>query len=495
MKKKKTNKKKTNKKKTYKKYLSTPSMQNHESYGKLTSRRNLYHAWYQVLQKIPLTKPFATTIGRRLAGLYPGDKSMIVRKTVNTTSVVILLSLLCICVVFLRRPSIYTGFLTILSLIIFFYEVLQWSVRYSEMKLLEQMDTFLSEIRHNYYVSHMVDEAILDSMDQIGNHIKIHADAIYQIITSENMEEKAEAYNEMSGNKFLKLFLALCITVVEYGDKTMDSQSLFLLNLTNLKTEVNLEILMLNQIQFHFSGLSMVVLLPIYCLNFIKNWGISNLPELEPFYRGKGILICVGLILFTLLTYVLVNSLKADVMNQKVEHPVLENLLKYKIIYKGIQNYMEFRYVKMKRVQAALEDCGEGQFRMEFVLKSFLFGFLTFFSSLILLFCLHRVQGFSGSYILWYEILIVLVISYISFHFPYMMMLYKKKLIQMNMEDEVIKFQSIVLMLMYIERMTVLGILERVEDFSLIFRPSIRKCINDYNFSDSKALEELKESE
>lgn len=485
-----------NKKMKHNKSVSQKSLMHLDNpYGRINPKRNLYHIWYHILQKIPITKPFTLTIRRRYESLFPGDKGTIVRKTVFTTGVIILLSFLCVCVLFLRKPSVYTGFLTILSFFVFFYEILHWAVRNSELKLLMQMDSFLSEIRHNYYISHMVDEAILDSMDQIGSQIRIHADVIYQIITAENMEEKAESYNEMNGNKFLKLFLALCVTVVEYGDKTIDSQSLFLLNLTNLKTEVNLEILKLKQIQFHFSGLSIVTLLPIFCLDYIKNWGISNLPELEVFYEQKGILIAVILILTTLLIYVLVNSLKEDVMNQKVEHPLLEYLLKNKILFKGIENYMEFRYVKMKRLQVILEDCGEGQFRMEIVLKSFLYALLAFIGSSSMLFYLHRVNGLTGSYLLWYEVLIALGVAYCSYHFPYLMLLYKKKLIQMNMEDEVIKFQSIVLMLMYIDRMTVFGILERVEDFSLIFRGSLRRCINDFNFSDSRALEDLKEAE
>ena len=61
------------------------------------------------------------------------------------------------------------------------------------------------------------------------------------------------------------------------------------------------------------------------------------------------------------------------------------------------------------------------------------------------------------------------------------------------MEDEVLQFQTIILMLMRIERVNVEIILEWLERYSNIFREPISKCVNNYEAGAWEALEELKE--
>ncbi len=61
------------------------------------------------------------------------------------------------------------------------------------------------------------------------------------------------------------------------------------------------------------------------------------------------------------------------------------------------------------------------------------------------------------------------------------------------MEDEVMQFQTIILMLMRIERVNVEIILEWLERYSNIFRAPITKCVNNYEAGAWEALEEMKE--
>ena len=60
------------------------------------------------------------------------------------------------------------------------------------------------------------------------------------------------------------------------------------------------------------------------------------------------------------------------------------------------------------------------------------------------------------------------------------------------MEDEVMQFQTIILMLMRIERVNVEIILEWLERYSNIFKGPISKCVNNYEAGAWEALEELK---
>ena len=63
----------------------------------------------------------------------------------------------------------------------------------------------------------------------------------------------------------------------------------------------------------------------------------------------------------------------------------------------------------------------------------------------------------------------------------------------MEMEDEVMQFQTIILMLMRIERVNVEIILEWLERYSNIFREPISRCVNNYEAGAWEALEVLKE--
>ena len=60
------------------------------------------------------------------------------------------------------------------------------------------------------------------------------------------------------------------------------------------------------------------------------------------------------------------------------------------------------------------------------------------------------------------------------------------------MEDEVMQYQTIILMLMKIERVNVEMILEWLERYANIFKEPISKCVNNYEAGAWEALEELK---
>ena len=61
------------------------------------------------------------------------------------------------------------------------------------------------------------------------------------------------------------------------------------------------------------------------------------------------------------------------------------------------------------------------------------------------------------------------------------------------MENEVMQFQTIILMLMKIERVNVEMILEWLERYSNIFKAPLSKCINNYEAGAWESLEVMKD--
>ena len=105
----------------------------------------------------------------------------------------------------------------------------------------------------------------------------------------------------------------------------------------------------------------------------------------------------------------------------------------------------------------------------------------------------EKLQTINGEYLKWFEILIGLVFGLIGYAFPILLLIFQKKMRQMEMENEVMQFQTIILMLMRIERVNVEMILEWLERYANIFKEPISKCVNNYEAGAWEALEQLKE--
>ena len=97
-----------------------------------------------------------------------------------------------------------------------------------------------------------------------------------------------------------------------------------------------------------------------------------------------------------------------------------------------------------------------------------------------------------SSYLKWFEVLLSFVACVLGYYGPVWLLMFQKKMRQMEMENEVMQFQTIILMLMKIERVNVEMILEWLERYSNIFREPISKCVNNYESGPWEALEELK---
>lgn len=108
---------------------------------------------------------------------------------------------------------------------------------------------------------------------------------------------------------------------------------------------------------------------------------------------------------------------------------------------------------------------------------------------------LRRAEEYQSERFSFIELMLCLFLSFIGFFIPKWMLLFNSSVSRDAMEDEVNQFNTLIYMLMRIETMTVKQILEELESFAVVFRQSLRSCINDYGSSDIKALNELKERE
>ena len=90
------------------------------------------------------------------------------------------------------------------------------------------------------------------------------------------------------------------------------------------------------------------------------------------------------------------------------------------------------------------------------------------------------------------ELIAAMLFSIIGYNVPVWLLIIQKKLRELEMENEVMQFQTIITMLMKIERVNVEIILEWLERYSNIFREPITRCVNNYEAGAWEALEDFK---
>ena len=106
---------------------------------------------------------------------------------------------------------------------------------------------------------------------------------------------------------------------------------------------------------------------------------------------------------------------------------------------------------------------------------------------------LDKLQTVNSEYLKWFEILLAMVFAIIGYAAPILMLKFQVIIRKMSMEDEVMQFQTIILMLMRLERVDVEMILEWMERYADIFKEPISRCLNDYESGSWEALEAMKE--
>lgn len=106
---------------------------------------------------------------------------------------------------------------------------------------------------------------------------------------------------------------------------------------------------------------------------------------------------------------------------------------------------------------------------------------------------LEKLRKINSEYLSWFEMLLAMVFALVGYNLPIWLLYFQARMRKLEMEDEVMQFQTIILMLMRIERVNVEMILEWLERYSNIFKEPLAKCINNYESGSWEALEQLKD--
>ena len=108
---------------------------------------------------------------------------------------------------------------------------------------------------------------------------------------------------------------------------------------------------------------------------------------------------------------------------------------------------------------------------------------------------LNRVRKYHNDIISFLDLFVCLMISLLAYFTPRILLRYTSSVSRDAMEDEVNQFNALIGMLMYNETVTVKQILVEMESFAMVFKQSIRICIDEYASGDMESLIKLKDKE
>jgi hypothetical protein len=105
---------------------------------------------------------------------------------------------------------------------------------------------------------------------------------------------------------------------------------------------------------------------------------------------------------------------------------------------------------------------------------------------------LDKIERLSRNIFWWWQLLICFVMFAAGYYAPILSLSFMARVRRIDMEEEVSQFQTIILMLMHMNRVHAEDILEWMEKFSVHFKEPLQKCLANFSAGLSEALEELK---
>lgn len=537
----------------------------------------IYQVSYLVLVKIPIVKHYTKKTRLKLEMVNDYTEYEIRKKTGS----IMLGSLLFIFVALFVFLNVVTDLYmaAVVTLMVFVINDVMIDSRVNKVadRILRQLPEVFTEIRHSFHEHGMIEEAFNDAIDELEDkEIMPQIRKIKDAITSDNPEVQLEKYYDTAPNKYLKLFAGVSYLTMELGDRKVDGISVYLKNLNNILNDVYLEILKKDKINYMFRSLTGIAIAPIFFIQIVENWAVSNFPALINFYSSSfGFIIQAILMVSIFVAYFLLKVIKEDSNEIKFDRIVSQRWQDraYKIpaVKLVVDGFMPHEYTrKYLKLSDRIKSTNSYLTMQWFYVNKFTYSIITFIAMFILLINIHaidlnsiyndiseefiglgtlseedqeaaelmneqdkvvvdelkdekdltrddiryalekatggqvddadidrvmeKIQGVQNNFLKFWEIIIALVVAWIAYFIPNITLYIKNKIRALEKEDEVMQFQSIILMLMYIERVDVQTILEWLERYAYAFKEPIATALNNYEAGAIEALEELKDT-
>lgn len=441
---------------------------------------------YRLFRRIPFTKDFTRRVESRMTILYPGSRSYIFKKTEETLIRIILFSGLVVGGMMMFADLSLYYFLVVAAMI---YVVCS-SMIYNrldklETKILEEFQQFITDVRYRFKFDGMIEEALEDGINSAGYEMSLHGQKILDTLRENRRLSYDNPYKEYAPNHFFMTFYVMCETVMIYGDKLHEGKSVFLANMGYLKEDIHNELLRRKKIQSEFMGLTGVTVLPIFAIKPIEVWSSVNMPELSTEYEStSGIITTLLLVMFSISVFMIIKRLRYPAGNEASGNEWIVRLSHVPLINKFLLYIISSNYKKYFRMDRLLKSIVYKYNVRELILMRVVYSVLTGITGMIL--------GFTIGLGVW-SVVFGIVLSMVMYLGIYVGILFEKEMMMLNREEEVVRFQTIILILMHMDMITIEKMLEYMESFAIIFRDNLERISDQLAYKGKRVFEEAKD--
>ena len=472
--------------------------------------------------------------------------------------------------------DLYMSLISLIGILIVAEKIIDLNINSVSLKILRQLPEAFTSIRHAFHEHGMIEEAFDTAMDDLGEkEIGPQLKKIKEAMMSDNPEAELEKYYDTAPNRFLKLFAGVSYLTLELGDRKVDGTSVYLRNLNNILSDIYLEILKRDKINYMFRSLTIIAVVPIVAIKPLQSWAESNFPSLSNFYNSSVGFIMQSLIIISIfVSYIMLRIIKEDSEEIKFDRVAnirwQDKLYKYDFIKQLVDAFKPKEHTRKYRRDTELIKNTNAYLTIEWLyINKLTAGLIGFLLCLILMFNIQfidfnsvytaisdeflsfgklsaeqeraaqalnerdktyidkyknkdvtkeelaleftdsatgkvdedelervygKIQKVKNTYLKYWQVLISILVGVIAYFLPTLVLIIRNKIREMEKENEIMQFQSIILMLMYIDRIDVQTILEWLCRFSYAFKEPIATALNNYEAGAYEALEELKES-
>ncbi|MCR5388200.1 MAG: hypothetical protein K6E56_03020 [Lachnospiraceae bacterium] len=372
-------------------------------------------------------------------------------------------------------------------------------VRYAFLKnnknkdnvLLQKLERYLLDLVNEYAKSDDIHKALENSMLSYSKDLRTEVQRLNDASRSESFSDEAAYYIKTAKNSYFALLFSLCSTIKAYGDRQINGVSLFAINLRYIKEEIREALIREKESHFAFIGLLELSVLPFIVTPFIEKWALSIDDGMRRFYTGAtGFLSLLACFAMSIFCIAVIYELQYPTMPGAKKNAFLKRLLRETAISSALDSYVNKNYARCLKKNKELKKLGEYMNIKEFLLKRILFAAMGAALVLAIGFVYIIIVGPKGAVFL---LPLAVIAGVGGFMMPELTLkvLYGRAVVKKM--EEVILFETFIMIVKQYGRITVEEILHWMEHFSVIFKEPLEKALDEYPEDRTAALEGLKE--
>lgn len=526
-----------------------------EAVGKKHTSHEFYLRLHDLYIRIPGVKNLLEDLKLSFTIVGEKDHKYLVKKTVLIINGLLVLYVVLLAFFYEVTHSLfYTCVFTV-----FLWYVAEGYIDYfitrSHNRLLEQMLRFISFVRQKYYEYGVVDDSIYEATTLLNvedREMSVQGNLLYNIFLESDVEASMAEYLEVAPNAFLKMFVNFSKMTMEYGDQKKDGQSVYLMNLSFLSKNIQLEVNKRKQLNYALKSMNLIVMLPLFLIAPLRNWAVSNFAPLGNFYNspyGKVTeILTIVIILFSMATLNKIANIEKKTSESKEVnrflakiHIPLDVKYKQKWLYAIIVFVLSLSVIVSVLIGARMQLKSKVYYEDQFLGASLSeseeldrlneslidYEFITRSQSGIGIESineyvnnielgidnndefmplsetrveersnqiLEKVKLYHSYSLKWWQILSCFILAMLAYYIPEFNGYIQLRIKALDIDDEVAGFRSIIMMLMYNPRMNVEEILEWLDTYAVFYKQGIHRCLLNLMSGEEEAILELMDS-